>query len=71
MPMIVTASKTQSGTNPRRIATPLSAESPGRLTRYAPMRVKAPGKATAMSKAMTNSSTARVSREANLNIENM
>ena len=71
MPMIVTASRTQSGTNPRRIATPPSAESPGRSTRYVPMRVKAPGKATAMSNAMTNSSTARVSREAKRNIESM
>jgi hypothetical protein len=35
------------------------------------MRFKAPGKATAMSNAMTNSSTARVSRAAKLNIENM
>ena len=35
------------------------------------MRVKAPGKAAAMSTAMTSSSTARVSLEANLNIENM
>src|SRR4029453_1512955 len=35
------------------------------------MRVRAPGKAAAMSTAMTKRSTARISREPKLNLENM
>ena len=69
MPMIVTASRAQSGRNPRSKTIPPSVESPGRPTRNALTRATWPGKASTMSSATTKSSTVRVSLEAKPNIE--